>query len=97
VTRTSPEDVKDRQIYVSLDGEPIGVLLYGQSVARDIEPGAHYVRAHNTLFWKTIDFDVAAGGHSRFRVVNRAGPGTYALLSLLGTGPIYLTFERVVP
>jgi hypothetical protein len=26
--------------------------------------------------------------------VNRAGFGTYALLSTLGAGPIYLTFER---
>jgi hypothetical protein len=96
ITRTSSDDLKDRQIYVSLDGEQIGVLLYGESVTREIEPGSHYVRANNTLFWKTIDFTVAPGEHAQFRVVNRAGAGTYAMLSLLGTGPIYLTLERVI-
>jgi hypothetical protein len=95
VSRTSAIDLKDRQIYISLDGEQIAVLLFGESVAREVEPGEHYIRAHNTLFWKTIDFRLAPGEDAEFRVVNRAGAGTYAMLSLLGTGPIYLTFERV--
>jgi hypothetical protein len=94
VARDSPDDLTDRQIYVSVDGEQIGVLLYGQSVTRDVEPGPHYARAHNTLFWKTIDFTLAPDEHASFIVVNRAGPGTYVMLSLLGTGPIYLRFER---
>jgi hypothetical protein len=95
VSRTSAIDLKDRQIYISLDGEQIAVLLFGESVAREVEPGEHYIRAHNTLFWKTIDFTLAPGEDAEFRVVNRAGAGTYAMLSLLGTGPFYLTFERV--
>jgi hypothetical protein len=94
ISRTSPRDIRDRQVYVSIDGQRIGMLLFGQSVTTEREPGAHQLRAHNTLFWKTIDFDVAAGDDVRFVVVNRAGFGTYALLSLLGTGPLYLDVER---
>ena len=95
VTRNTPTDVKVRQVVLSLDGEELATLLYGESVTRELAPGEHRLRAHNTLVWKTVDFDIKAGEHVRFRVINRPGPGTYALLSLLGTGPIYLTLEHV--
>jgi hypothetical protein len=95
VTRNAPNDVKVRQIVLSLDGDPLATLLYGESVTREVVVGAHSLRAHNTLVWKTVDFEIAAGEHVHFRVVNRPGFGTYAMLSLLGTGPIYLTLERV--
>ena len=94
VTRTDPADVKDRQVVVSLDGEPLATLLYGEQVSRDVAPGPHRLRAHNTLFWKTLDFELAPGEHARFRTINRAGMGTYSLLGLLGVGPLFLTFER---
>ncbi len=95
IMRTAPADVRVRQIVLSLDGEPLGTLLYGESVVRELEPGPHRLRAHNTLVWKTVEFDAARGEHVRFQVVNRPGLGTYALLSLLGTGPIYLSLERI--
>jgi hypothetical protein len=63
VTRNSAQDVRDRQVYV-------------------------------TLVRKTAEFDLAPGEHARFSVINRPGPSTYALLGLLGTGPIYLTLNR---
>jgi hypothetical protein len=94
VSRKRPEDIKDRQIVVSLDGEPLATLLFGDSVTREVESGEHRLRAHNTLFWKTFDFDLTPGQHARFVAINRAGFGTYSLLGLLGAGPLYLTFER---
>jgi hypothetical protein len=94
VTRKAPEDVRVRQIYISLDGKTVAELLYGQTFTISVETGAHRLRANNTLVWKTVDFNLAPGEHAHFSVVNRPGPGTYAMLSLLGTGPIYLTFER---
>ena len=97
VTRKAPQDVRVRQIYVSLDGKGVAELLYGQSFTTEIEPGPHRLRANNTLVWKTVECDLKPGEHAHFTVVNRPGPGTYAMLSLLGTGPIYLTFERVDP
>lgn len=94
VSRTSSEDIRDRQIYMSLDGERIATLMFGESVTKEIEPGSHYLRANNTLFWKTVDVDVKPGEHVHFIVVNRAGAGTYVMLGLFGAGPIYLTLRR---
>jgi hypothetical protein len=97
VTRKDPKDVRDRQIVVSVDGEPLGTLLFGNEISRDVAAGEHRLRAHNTLFWKTLELSLAPGEHAVFRVVNRAGMGTFSLLGLLGVGPLYLTFERQPP
>ena len=94
VTRQSPKDVRHRQIYISLDGNEFAELFYGQQITREVPAGPHRLRANNTLVWKTLECVLRPGEHVRFAVVNRAGFGTYALLSTLGTGPIYLTFER---
>jgi hypothetical protein len=95
VERTSDKDVRQRQIVLSLDGDPFATLLHGESATRDVVPGHHRLRAHNTLVWKTVEFDIAAGETLRFAAVNRAGPGTMALVTLLGVGPLYVTLERV--
>lgn len=94
VTRKHASDVRDRQIVLSLDGQPLATLLYGQEVTGEFPPGAHRIRAHNTLFWKTLDVTLQPGEHARFLVINRAGPGTLSLLGLFGAAPLYLTFER---
>lgn len=94
VTRRHPMDVRDRQIVLSMDGDPLATLLYGQQLTREVAPGTHSIRAHNTLFWKTQAVTLQPGEHARFIVINRAGWGTYSFLGLLGAGPLYLTFER---
>ncbi len=94
VTRKSPEDVRHRQIYVSVDGKEFAELLYGETVTGAVPAGRHRLRANNTLVWKTLECDLRPGEHARFTVVNRPGFGTYTLLTLLGAGPIYLKFER---
>jgi hypothetical protein len=95
VERTSRDDVRTRQIILSLDGEPWATLLYGESAIRGIPPGAHRLRAYNTLVWKTVEFDAIPGESIRFSTVNRAGRGTAALIGLLGVGPLYVTLERL--
>jgi len=94
VTRNSPGDIGQREIFVALDGKEFAILRYGDSVTRDVEPGTHLIRAHNTLFWKKVTIDIGRGDHVRFRAINRAGWGTYGIASVLGAGPIYFTFER---
>ena len=94
ITRAHPDDVRQRQIVASLDGAPLGTLLYGESVTREVPAGPHRLKAHNTLFWKTRELDLAPGEHARFVVVNRSGPGSLSLLGLFGVGPLYLTLER---
>jgi hypothetical protein len=95
ITRKDAGDVRDRQIVVSIDGEKLGTLLFGQEASREIAPGPHRIKAHNTLFWKNLVVDLQPGEHARFVVINRAGSGTLSLLGILGVGPLYLTFERV--
>lgn len=95
VTRKHQDDVRDRQIVVSLDGAPLATLLYGQQATREIAAGAHRLKAHNTLFWRNLQVELQPGEHAEFVVINRAGNGTLSLLGILGVGPLYLTFERV--
>jgi hypothetical protein len=98
VRRQSKEDVGYREIYVSLDGESLGILRHGDVITRETTPGAHRLQAHNTLFWKTLEFTLGVDEHARFIAINRAGFGTYSVLAFfigfLGAGPFYLTFER---
>lgn len=95
VVRNHADDVKQRQMIVWLDGERIGTLMYGDDVTRDIEAGPHRLRVSNTLFWKTVDFDVKAGEQARFEIINRAGKITWPMLALVGVGPLYVTVRRV--
>jgi hypothetical protein len=98
VRRQSQADIGHREIYLSLDDTELGILRYGEELTQDVEPGAHRLKAHNTLFRKTLDFTLAVGEHATFRTVNRAGFGTYSVLAFfLGGGPIYLTLERDTP
>jgi len=98
IRRQSAADVGYREIFVSLDGELLAILSAGDEITREIAPGRHRIQANNTLFWKTIEFTVGVGEHAGFLAVNRAGFGTYSVLSFfigfLGAGPLYLTFER---
>ena len=94
VSRRSADDVRLRQLVVSVDGRNAGTLLYGESVAVEVEPGSHRLRVHNTLVWKTVQFEAAPGEHVRFSAVNRAGFGTYTMIGLLGAGPLYVTITR---
>ena len=95
VFRNDRRDVGDRQIVVSLDGQPLGTLLFGQQVSREVTPGRHRLRAHNTLFWKTIEVDIGPTEQASFVAINRAGFGTYSMLGLFGAAPLYMSFERL--
>ena len=97
VERRNADDVRTRQVVLSLDGEPLATLLFGDRVTREIVPGPHRLRAHNTLVWKTVEFEATPGEHVRFTTVNRAGLGSMALVALLGVGPLYVTLERLPP
>jgi hypothetical protein len=94
VARDGSDDVRIRQLVVSIDGDKSETLLYGESMTREVAPGPHRLRVHNTLVWKTVDFELGAGEHARFTAVNRAGFGTYSMLGLLGAGPLYVTIRR---
>jgi hypothetical protein len=95
VSREAPNDVGFREIFVSVDGDQIAILNYGESFTHELPAGPHRIRAHNTLFWKTHDIVLQPGEHARFTAINRAGFGTFGFMIFLGASPVYLTFERV--
>ena len=95
ITRSSERDVRTRQIFVSLDRASIGDLLFNDRLERDIEPGSHHVRIHNTLFWKTIYFDAKPGETVHFETVNYAGKGFLNLVLIIGVAPLFLAVERI--
>ncbi len=95
VSRTSLDDIKQRQIIVKLDGERLGELMHGDEIARVVEPGRHRLNVDNTWNWKTLDFELAPEQEARFRVVNRGGRFTWFLVGTLGVGPIYVSIARV--
>ena len=95
IRRQSRADIGYREIYVSLDDEELGILRFGEEMTREVQPGRHRLKAHNTLFRKSLDFALNVGEHASFITINRAGFGTYSVLAFfLGGGPIYLTLER---
>ena len=84
VTRTDSADVKQRQLIVSLDGQRLGQLMFGETLTHEMLPGPHRLRISNTLFWKTIRFEAKPGEVVRFEAVNRAGKLTYPLMVVMG-------------
>jgi hypothetical protein len=94
ICRESPQDAGYREIFVSIDGEQVAILEYGDAYTAEIKPGPHRLRAHNTLFWKTHHIVLRPGEHAKFIAINRTGSISFGLLFMLGAFPLYLTFER---
>ena len=95
VSRTSPDDIKQRQIIVKLDGQRWGELMHGDEISRPVEPGRHRLQVDNTWNWKNVDLNLAPGEHARFQTVNRGGRLTWFLVGTIGVGPMYVSIERV--
>jgi hypothetical protein len=99
LSRTSPDDVGIREIYVSIDGQDAGVLRPGDRIVRQVTPGPHVVKAHNTLFRRTRECHLAPGESAEFLGVNKAGGGSMVmsiLMAVLGVGALKLDFDRIV-
>jgi hypothetical protein len=97
IHRTSRRDERSRQIVCRLDGDLVAVLLFGQARTIEVAPGRHVLRVHNTLHWRTAEFDVPPGEHVHFTVLNRNTRWYYPLLLVIGVAPLYLEVRRGVP
>jgi hypothetical protein len=90
VSRNSPHDFQDRQIYVWVDGEPLGKIRYGQSISHAIEPGAHTVRVFNTLLSQTLTISAAPGEQVRLQCGNGMPTAGWLMMIFL-----HVTYLRV--
>jgi hypothetical protein len=94
IRRTSPDDVQERELYASLDGIRIAILLYGDVATLSIAPGHHELRVHNTLSRRKASFDVTAGQHVRFSAANVPGKGFAYWAVFVGAALMWTVLER---
>jgi hypothetical protein len=88
--RNSPHDFPDRQIFVWIDGEPLGKIRYGQSITQPIEPGEHTVRVFNTLLSQTLTVTAAPGEQVRLQCGNGMPTAGWLMMIFL-----HVTYLRV--
>jgi hypothetical protein len=93
VRRTAPDDVQMREIAVEVDGERVGSLKYGDSIALPVAPGHHKLKVDNTFNWKTVELDLAPGEHRKFSTRSRTGRFSWFLIVFFGAGPLYVSIE----
>ncbi|MCC7123855.1 MAG: hypothetical protein IT178_03345 [Acidobacteria bacterium] len=93
--RDDPHDIQDRVVRLWVDGEPWGTIGYGRTLTRDIAPGPHVVKAHNTLFGTTFSFEAAPGEEVRLRCVNGMTGGARLMVLMLGVAYLRVRIERL--
>ena len=94
IQRTSADDIKERELYVSLDGNRLGILKYGDSATVPISTGRHELRVHNTLSRKKMEFDAEPQQHVRFKSANVPGKGFAYWAFFLGAALFWTVLER---
>src|SRR5262245_40666560 len=92
--RTAADDIQERELYASLDGRRIAILLYGDVATLSIAPGHHELRVHNTLSRKKIEFDAQPGQHIQFRTANVPGKGFAYWAFFVGAALMWTVLER---
>jgi hypothetical protein len=97
IHRTSNRDEQSRQIVCRLEDEWRFELMFGQTLTREIAPGSHTLKVHNTLQWKRVAFEAFPGTHTHFTVWNRAGRGYYWLITFVGVAPLWLEVAPGTP
>jgi hypothetical protein len=94
ITRNHPRDVQDRPVYISIDGESVGILRFAGVMTRELTPGHHRIKAHNTLFGHTLDVDASPGEEIRLRCQNGLTGGGMVMVLMLGVAYLRVRLER---
>ena len=93
LSRTHHTDVGERHVFVTLDNTKVR-LAFGDSFTAELTPGAHHLRAHNTLVWKNITFTLEASEHLEFVIINSGRWWTWGLAGVLGSAPLFLSIAK---
>ena len=96
IVRDHPEDIQDRPVYLWLDGEKVDrPLKYGKTFERDVVPGRHKIKANNTLFSTTVEFDAATGETVRYRCENGLTGGGMVMVLMMGVAYLRVRLQRI--
>jgi len=96
ITRDHPQDIQDRPVYLWIDGEKVDEpLRYGKTFERDVSPGHHTVKANNTLFSTTVEFDAASGETVRYRCENGLTGGGMIMVLMMGVAYLRVRLKRI--
>lgn len=83
-------------MYLWIDGEKVErPLKYGATFERELAPGHHKVKAHNTLFGDTVEFDAEPGETVRYRCENGLSPGGMVMVLMMGVAYLKVRLTRV--
>jgi hypothetical protein len=94
IRRTAADDVQQRELYASLDGQRIAIVLYNDVATVAITAGHHELSVHNTLSRKRAEFDAAPGQHIRFAAANIPGRAFAYWAFFLGAALMWTRLER---
>ena len=94
IRRTSSEDIQERELYVSMDGRRVAILLFGDIATLAIAPGHHELRVHNTLSRRIVEFDASFGQHVRFSAANVPGKGFAIWAMFVGAALMWTELQR---
>ena len=93
LSRMHPTDIGERHVFVKLDETKVR-LSYGDSFTAELKPGAHHLRAHNTLVWKNLKFTLEPGEHLEFVIINSGRWWTWGIAGVLGSAPLFLSIAK---
>jgi hypothetical protein len=94
IFRNAPDDVQDRVVTLWFDDEEWARIRYGQSLTRSVPAGHHRLKAHNTLFATTFEFDATPGERIHLRCSNTLARGSFLLLWIIHWAAIRVRIER---
>lgn len=97
IFRDTPDDVQDRWVRIFIDDSAAEILRYGETLRRQVTPGSHRIKAHNTLSKDTIDVDVAPGQTLRIRCYNHFAKGGILMMLTIGFAFIKVRLKIVEP
>ena len=96
IVRNHPEDIQDRPVFLWIDGEKWdGVLRYGKTFERELPPGPHKIKASNTLFSTTVEFDAAPGETVSYRCENGLTGGGMVMVLMMGVAYLRVRLKRI--
>ncbi|MFM8535020.1 MAG: hypothetical protein ACKOEC_15765 [Acidimicrobiia bacterium] len=96
IVRNHPQDIQDRPVYLWIDGvKSDRPLKYGATFTQQIEAGHHTLKAHNTLFGQTVEFDAAPGETVRYTCENGLSPGGIVMVLMMGVAYLKVRLKRI--